>query len=219
MWCIILDYEIIFYHAGMTAENENALTKALAVLPMVQTGACAATTPKELAKELSKALSRVRSVFIIGGLDGSTQSTERILSKVLSGRKSNLISNKIELPDVSEKGYLIRCMNQMIVVLPDNSQLIERMIAHPVLSELEKVYDLKRKEQDERPDIKEISGKLDTQLSDAARTRVTTPKVTVLAEEIQGRSRGAKLAISILLFLAGAEFLAAVILYLVFYML
>lgn len=216
---MILDYEIIFYHAGMTAENENALTKALAVLPMAQTGACAATTPKELAKELSKALSRVKSVFIIGGLDGGTQSTERILSKVLSGKKSDLTSNKIELPNVSENGYFIRCMDQTIVVLPDNSQVIERMIANPVLSELEKVYDLKRKEQDEHPNIREISNKLDTQLSDAARTRVTTPKVTVLAEEIQERSRGAKLAISILLFLAGAEFLAAVILYLIFYIL
>ncbi|MGN0537258.1 MAG: hypothetical protein ACI4M3_04715 [Acutalibacteraceae bacterium] len=214
-----MDYEIIFYHAGMTAENENALTKALAVLPMVQTGACAATTPKDLAKELSNSLSRVKSVFIIGGLDGGTQSTERILSKILSGKKSDLTSNKIELPNVSEKGYFIRCMDQTIVVLPDNSQVIERMIANPVLSELEKVYSLKRKEQDEYPNIREISNKLDTQLSDAARTRVTTPKVAVLAEEIQERSRGAKLAISILLFFAGAEFLAAVILYLIFYIL
>ncbi len=216
---MILDYEIIFYHAGMTAENENTLTKTLAVLPMVQTGACAATTPKELAKELSKALSRVKSVFIIGGLDGSMQSTERILSKVLSGRKSDLTSNKIELPQIDENGYFIRCMDQTIVVLPDNAQWIKRMIADVVLVELEKVYELKRKSEDKRPDIEQISDQLDTQLADVARMRVNTPKVTVLAEEVQERSRGAKLAMSILLFLAGAEFLAAVILYLVFYML
>lgn len=217
---MILDYEIIFYHAGKTAENENALNKALTVLPQIQTGgrACAATTPKELAKELSNALSRVKLVFIIGGLDGGKQSTECILSKVLSGKKSDLTSNKIEIPDVSDNGYLIRCSDQTIVVLPDDSELISKMIANPILAELEKTYAFKRKAQDDLPNIKDISDQLDTQLADVARTRLTAPKVTVLAEEVHERSKGAKLAISILLFLAGAEFLAAVILYLIFYM-
>lgn len=214
---MILDYEIIFYHARMTAENETTLTKTLTPFSLKQSGASAATTPKELAKELSQSLSRVKLVFVVGGLDGGEQSTEKILSKVLSGKKSKLTSNKIILEESVEDGYIIRCMEQTVLVLPDDSKSVEAMMNKAVSSELAKIYKLKKHEE-VRPDIEQISGKLDTQLSDAARTRVGSPVVTVLAEEIYERPRSAKLAISILLLLSGVELLAALILYLIFYL-
>lgn len=215
---MILDYEIIFYHARMTAENETALTKALTPFSLNQSGALAATTPKELAKELSLSLSRVKLVFVVGGLDGGEQSTEKILSKVLSGKKASLTSNKIILEESVEDGYIIRCMDQTVLVLPDDSNSIEAMMSKAVSGELAKIYKLKKREEEARPDIEQISEKLDTQLSDTARTRVGSPVVTVLAEEIYERPRSAKLAISILLLLSGVELLAALILYLIFYL-
>ena len=202
---IFLDYEIIFYHSGRTAEIEKAINQRLEKTGMNMSQSAAAVSPTELADMLGKSLDRVDAVIIVGGLDGGSQSTESVLSTVLSTNGSKMKSNKI----VDENGniaYMIRCLEQTIFVFPDETDVITSMLDAKIISELTKIYKLKSV-RETKPSIDEITDELDRQLAGISRTRTNiaatidaTPKKSLM---------GLKIAIAVLTALAAIQLVVA----------
>lgn len=157
-----MNYEIIFYHSGRTAETECLLEKKLNRFKLERSKTTAATTPDKLVSTLNATLKRVEIIFICGGLDDSRQSTDSVLSAVLTAGNGKLLSEKL----IDEKGniaYIIRAEKQLIIVVPDDPEVIEGMSDRKITEELQKIYSLDIYE-DERPSIEEITQKLDEQL-------------------------------------------------------
>ncbi len=171
----ILNYEIIFYHSCKTAEIEKLISSKLSMIEMNLSQSFAATEPTELAQFLEQSLNRVDSVIIIGGLDGGKQSTDKVLSTVLSGKGSKMDSKKI-VDDNENVGYIIKCREQSIIVLPDETNVIGIMLDKRIISELSETYKLKKQE-NKTPPIESIAGELDRQLSSIKRSPVTGIKI------------------------------------------
>lgn len=171
-----MDYEIIFYHSGKTAEIERMLERRLEGLGLKRSISAAAADPSELAGMLGKSLSRCELIFVVGGLDNSTGSTDNVLSSVLSSEKGKLSSERL-IDDNENTAYLIRSEKQLIAVVPDETEVIEKMLDKKIISEIKTVYSLSEKN-DEKPSIKEIKDELDKQLNDMGRTRTNVQPQT-----------------------------------------
>ena len=120
-------YNIIFYHSGKTAEAERLTDKKLSALTLSKGAVYAAVSPSELAKRLKNSLSAADIAIIIGGLDGGRQSTDTILSLVLSSKASSMQCEKL-LDDDDNIAYLIKAGRQYILVLPDDPDAIAAML-------------------------------------------------------------------------------------------
>lgn len=212
---IILNYEVIFYHSGKTSEIEKVISSKLSPVEMEMSQSFAATIPTELAEFLGRSLDRSDVVIIVGGLDGGKQSTDNVLSTVLSTNGSKMKSNKI-VDDNGNNGYIIRCLEQTIIVLPDETAVISNMLDKKIVSELSQIYKLKQKANN-TPSIESITNELDRQLASMGRVRTS-----VLTEEEQKPKKslkGIKAAIIILIALSILQLLSAGYLYLTNYML
>ncbi len=166
-----MKYEMIFYHSGKTAEIERTVQSKLEKLGLELSCSSAAVEPKELAEELSKSLGKADIVFVTGGLDGGVQSTDNVLSAVLSSNGSVMKSNKL-VDDEGNIVYLIKCRKQTIVVFPDDTDIISKMFDAKLLSELKKTYSLKEEKSD-IPTMDKITKELDTQLAGMNRVRTS----------------------------------------------
>ncbi len=166
-----MKYEIIFYHSGKTAEIEKTADSRLKSIGLESAVSTAAVSPKELADELSASLKRVNIVLIIGGIDGGVQSTENVLSTVLSSDASSIKSHKL-IDNDGNIVYLIKCQNQTIAVFPDDTAIIDKMLEAKIISELKKIYSLKQEKSD-KPSMEKITGELNEQLSKSNRVRTS----------------------------------------------
>ncbi|MGN1456819.1 MAG: hypothetical protein ACI4XP_02560 [Acutalibacteraceae bacterium] len=200
-----MDYEIIFYHSGRTAEIEKAINQRLEKTGMNMSQSAAAVSPAELADMLSESLDRSEMVIIVGGLDGGRQSTENVLSAVLSTNGSKMKSNKI----VDESGnvsYMIRCLEQTILVFPDETEIITSMLDAKIISELAEIYKLKPVQKN-TPSIDEIASELDRQLAGISRTRTN---ISADSDKMPKKSFiGLKISIAVLTALAALQLAAA----------
>ncbi len=165
-----MNYDIIFYHSGRTSETEKLLNKKLSPYKAERAASVAAMTPKDLAKELEASLGRTRLVFIIGGLDGGRQSTDTILSSILSS-DSGMTSEKL-IDNDDNISYMIKSEDRTIAVLPDEPEVISEMLDKRIISELRKRYSL-TSEKDDTPSIESVVSELDRQLSGMDRTRTS----------------------------------------------
>ncbi|MDD6489630.1 MAG: hypothetical protein PUG48_07445 [Clostridia bacterium] len=209
-----MDYEIIFYHSGRTAEIENAINQRLEQSGMHMSQSAAAVSPTELADMLSDSLDRTDMVIIVGGLDGGRQSTENVLSSVLSTNGSEMKSNKI-VDDNGNTAYMIRCLEQTILVFPDETDVITSMLDAKIISELTKIYKLKSVEK-HKPPIDEIASELDRQLSGISRTRTS---IAVADSKPKEKSFiGFKISIAVLTALAAVQLIVAACIYLMNFM-
>lgn len=174
-----MNYEVLFYHSGRTAEIERLLEKKLGSTGLVRRASSAATEPEELPAQLSESLRASGIVFIIGGMDGSRYSTEKILSAVLKSSGGGITSDRL-IDEEENTGYILRAEKQMIVLLPDNTQAVENMLDYHIIEELKKAYSL-TSEEEKKPEIGEIAQRLDGQLSEMKNTRtgIFSPKPTV----------------------------------------
>ncbi|MGN0470398.1 MAG: hypothetical protein ACI4GV_05750 [Acutalibacteraceae bacterium] len=200
-----MDYEIIFYHSGRTAEIEKAINQRLEKTGMNMSQSAAAVSPAELADMLGSSLGRSEAVIIVGGLDGGSQSTENVLSAVLSTNGSKMKSNKI----VDESGniaYMIRCLEQTILVFPDETDVITSMLDAKIISELTEIYKLKPV-QKKSPSIDEIASELDRQLAGLSRTRTNISADS--NKSLKKSFIGLKIAIAVLTALAALQLAAA----------
>lgn len=212
---IFLDYEIIFYHSGKTAEIEKAINQRLRSTGMNMSQSAAAVSPTELADMLSESLERSDTVIIVGGLDGGRQSTENVLSTVLSTNGSKMKSNKI-VDDSGNIAYMIRCLEQTILVFPDETDVITSMLDAKIISELTKIYKLKPVEKN-TPSIDEIANELDRQLAKVSRTRTNI----AVAESDRPKEKsfiGFKISIAVLTALAAVQLIVAGCIYLMNFM-
>ena len=169
-----MDYEIIFYHSGKTAEIERMLERRLESLGLTRSISAAAADPSELAEMLGKSLSRCELIFVVGGLDNSAGSTDNVLSSVLSSEKGKLSSERL-IDDNENTAYLIRSEQQLIAVVPDETEVIEKMLEKKIVVEIKTVYSLSE-QNDEKPSIKEIKDELDKQLNELGRTKISVPE-------------------------------------------
>ena len=159
-----MEYEIIFYHSGKTFEAERLLDRKLSGLHLTRRLSAAAVTPEELADQLSGCLSRCNIIVIIGGLDGGQQSTDNILSMILSAQGDSLHCEKL-LDEEDNPAYYICAEQQCILVLPDDPAVMETMLDKRLLSVLKEKYVLGDEEQEEVPSLETVTAALQKDLS------------------------------------------------------
>ena len=159
-----MEYEIIFYHSGKTFEAERLLDRKLSGLHLTRRLSAAAVTPEELADQLSGCLSRCNIMVIIGGLDGGQQSTDSILSMILSAQGDSLHCEKL-LDEEDNSAYYICAEQQCILVLPDDPAVMETMLDKRLLSVLKEKYVLGDEEQEEVPSMETVTAALQKDLS------------------------------------------------------
>ena len=159
-----MEYEIIFYHSGKTFEAERLLDRKLSGLHLTRRFSAAAVTPEELADQLSGCLSRCNIMVIIGGLDGGQQSTDSILSMILSAQGDSLHCEKL-LDEEDNPAYYICAEQQCILVLPDDPAVMETMLDKRLLSVLKEKYVLGDEEQEEVPSMETVTAALQKDLS------------------------------------------------------
>ena len=159
-----MEYEIIFYHSGKTFEAERLLDRKLSGLHLTRRLSAAAVTPEELADQLSGCLSRCNIIVIIGGLDGGQQSTDSILSMILSAQGDSLHCEKL-LDEEDNPAYYICAEQQCILVLPDDPAVMETMLDKRLLSVLKEKYVLGDEEQEEVPSLETVTAALQKDLS------------------------------------------------------
>lgn len=206
-----LDYEIIFYHSGKTAEIERTINLQLSQIEMNMLQSFAATTPTELAQMLGQSLERVDAVIIVGGLDGGKQSTDNVLSTILSTNGLKMESNKI-VDDKGNIAYIIRCLEQTIIVFPDETSVIASMLKMKISALLAEIYKLKVKKSS-GPSIESVTKELDRQLSDISKTRTKLPYGNEKKIKQSGSLRKLKIAITVLAALAAVQLVTAACLY------
>lgn len=159
-----MEYEIIFYHSGKTFEAERLLDRKLSGLHLTRRLSAAAVTPEELADQLSGCLSRCNIIVIIGGLDGGQQSTDSILSMILSAQGDSLHCEKL-LDEEDNPAYYICAEQQCILVLPDDPAVMETMLDKRLLSVLKEKYVLGDEGQEEVPSMETVTAALQKDLS------------------------------------------------------
>ena len=161
-------YDMIFYHSGRTAEAERMTDRKLSALPLIKGSVYAAVSPSELAKRLGSSLGKADIVIITGGLDGGRQSTDAILSLVLSSRAAAMRCEKL-LDDDDNTAYLIKAGRQYILVLPDEPEAIGTMLEKRIIRELCAGYSISA-EQKESVSIDEVTDELKKSLAGLGRT-------------------------------------------------
>ena len=164
-----MKYDIIFYHSGKTAEAERLLERRLLPLGCERERTAAAITPQELGRLLGASVKSSRLVFIIGGLDGGKQSTDSVLSVILSSKDGQIRAE-------------IRSREQTIVVFQDDPEIIEFMLENRVLDELKEVYSISGEESG-LPSFESVAGELRTQLSGMKMSRPAPLNEAVKREE------------------------------------
>jgi len=164
-----MEYEIIFYHAGKTAETERLLYKTLTPLSLNRRQSTAATDPSSLAQALKSALMYSDIVVIIGGLDGGSQSTDSILSDILSSGEQAPECRKLVDED-DHIAYYLTAGDQCILLFPDETEVIDSMLQKRLKEELKKKFSL-TEQQEYQPDMAALAEELKKELSQQGRER------------------------------------------------
>lgn len=201
-----MDYEIIFYHSGKTAETERLLERKLSRIGLDRKTSTAAMSPSELAQCLKKALSRSCTAVVIGGLDGGRQSTDSILSAVLSPRAGKLHSERL-VDENGNEAFLIRSGRQCIILFPDETEVIEEMLDKRMLGEMKKFFDL-IEDDDDTPSIDDVTVELRKHLSGMS---PAGSSYALRYAEKQNRELKLLKTLFLSLFAAGAALIAAAV--------
>lgn len=188
-----MDYELIYYTAGRTAEVERVLDKNLSQMGLSHSAGEAATTTSELANALAKKLKKSQLIFVIGGLNNGYDSTDKVLSKILLTNDSNVFSKRVD--GEKNSGYIIRAIGQTIVILPDEPDEVSNILKNGIISDLAITYSLKTPKE-ETNNVDDIMQNLDESLSGVQRVRLISapPK-----PKLYKRSRRAKVIIGVLI--------------------
>lgn len=197
-----MDYELIYYTAGRTAEVERVLDKNLSQMGLSHSAGEAATTTSELANALAKKLKKSQLIFVIGGLNNGYDSTDKVLSKILLTNDSNVFSKRVD--GEKNSGYIIRAIGQTIVILPDEPDEVSNILKRNY-TDLAITYSLKTPKE-ETNNVDDIMQNLDESLSGVQRVRLISapPK-----PKLYKRSRRAKVIIGVLIALGAVLAIAA----------
>ena len=165
-----MKFEIIFYRAGKTAVMQRDAEKLFEPYGIMLSGAAAASDPQELAQKLSAVLKRRKLIVIIGGIDGSGQSTEKTLAGILRP-KDNKKSADIRCVSKDEcTFYYLISGSQMIFVLPDKAGINE--IIYSDTAKLMKEHFGLEGEVRQKKDISEVNKEIGRDISITKRTPI-----------------------------------------------
>lgn len=118
---------IIYYSARKTSFCEKALKKCFPELGLNLSDAVFATKKETLGDALMKAFDGCDTVFTVGGLEfGDNRNVRDILSQAAAGSDPTLCRRLQN--DGGDDGYLIRAGKQLLVMLPDEPEQIERIM-------------------------------------------------------------------------------------------
>ena len=122
-----MECDLIFYSSRKTGYCESALVAALGSEYKL-TRVLSAFDPEMLGDKVNESLSECNLIFIIGGISrGDSFSTPDVLSKAFSKNDPLPESKKLEL-DGAAAGYSLSCLDQRIVLLPDDPEQITRLV-------------------------------------------------------------------------------------------
>lgn len=198
-----MNYEMIFYHAGKTAEIQKLIDSSLSGFSMQLENAFAAVTPMELSKQLAKSVCRSRLILVIGG-SGSEDDCDTILGKVLTPKSGSINENIIERYGV--RAVIRTVSGQAVVQLSGDTEDIS-CILDELTSELSGFFGAKPVISENMPSDAAIK-ELDEKMASINRIKVTPTGST--AEKRSGsRLKKLKITIAVLLILAAAQLGAA----------
>ena len=162
-----MNYEIIFYRSGKTGEIQLLTEKMLGNLNFEISGAGACADRNELSEMISHSLKRSKLIVIAGRDDGSKDNINNLIKKILKPKKPES-DNKVR--EIARKIYYLKSGNQMILILPDEPDVIEKAeaeIGKTVAEEFSQSYKAEKK-----PDIDLIGTKLTEKLEAPSKIRV-----------------------------------------------
>ena len=117
---------IVYYSARKTSFCEKALKKAFSELGLNLSSAVFATNRESFGEALTQAFEKTDVVFAVGGLEfQDSRSARDIVSQAASGSSPELCRRLKN--DSGDDGYLIRAGSQLLVMLPDEPEQIEKM--------------------------------------------------------------------------------------------
>lgn len=136
-----MNCELIFYLATKTNLCEKALESRLKHLDLCFQPALFATEPEALGKLVIDAFENTNIAFIVGGLSSDEKNgIKNILSKALASKSPDDLK-KLKNPLSDADGYLVRQGGQLLVVLPDEPEEIEKILDGPLNPYLESFID------------------------------------------------------------------------------
>lgn len=122
-----MNSRIVFYTAAKTSYCEKTLRHCVAGLDVSVSGARFATDSKTLGEQLIAAFADCNMVFVIGGL-GFTD--RRCVKTILSNAASRIQPDEIKRikNEGGSDACLLRAGNQLLVLLPDEPEQLERLL-------------------------------------------------------------------------------------------
>ncbi len=202
-----MNYELIFYRSGKTGEIQLLTEDMLGKINFQISGASACADKNELSETIARSLKRSRLIVIAGRDDGSKDNVRALITKILKPKAQKSENNII---GIGEKLYYLKSGKQMILILPDQPELIEKSadeICKTVAGEFSQSYKAEKK-----PDIELIGSKLSEKLEAPSRIKVM-PYGSNAEKTNEKKLRLLKIVMISLLSLGILEFAAAVILF------
>ena len=118
-----MDCTLILYAARKTSLCERALAKNLQPLNLRIRETVFSTGAKALGEQLRKAFSRDDICFVVGGMSFSdSREVRSILAGAAASSQPELV-RRLKNPS-GEKGLLLRCGRQHLILLPDEPEAI-----------------------------------------------------------------------------------------------
>ncbi len=208
-----MNYEIIFYRSGQTAEIQQLTEKILEPLRFSITSACAASDKEELAGYLRTSLKKSRLIFAVGGIDDTMQSIEKLLTRILKPKGSKNSIDAQVITDKKSKAFYIKSAGQMIIILPDRTEDIENL-KEQILRLAAKEFSLET-DRTYSPDIEKIGNEINAAPSIIQRTRIF-PYGSTAEKRNRSKLRTLKTIVIVLISLGILELAAAAALFFVF---
>ena len=205
-----MNFEIIFYRSGKTAVLQQELEKILIPFGGKLTAACAVSDNKELAEKMSLALKKRKLIIVTGRTDSSSESTEKLLSKILRPKDKK---TAFAINTASTDGITLHYMvsgGQMILILPDLPESIATL--EPRIRELITKYFNINAQIRKIDDISKVNEKIGQDRSITMRTPVI-PRGSTAEKRNKNKLGTLKIIFIILISLGITELAAAVIIY------
>ena len=198
-----MNYEMIFYHAGKTAEIQELIDSSLSGYSLRLGNVSAAADAKELSAQLAASVSRSRLILVIG-----EEGSDRILSRVLTSSSESIREELIEGSGV--RAVMRTVPGHAVIQLPGDTEDLSCIIDE-LTARIQEFFGLRPEKNDNISPIEAIK-ELDKKMASINRIKVT-PSGSTAEKRRGGRLRALKITIAILLILAAAQLGAAAYLY------
>lgn len=206
-----MNFEIIFYRSGKTAAIQQFCEKTFKSLDIDLTYAAAASDKEELGEMLSSSLKRSKLIITFGGIDGSAQSSEKILSKILKPKNKKDFDSLKVVSDKADNSFYIKSGGQVMLILPDDTDLLSD-IKNDIINIIKKEFSIKSDYTENEPDLNKIDSEIETDISITKRTRII-PSGSTAEKRNDQKLRTLKIIMIVLICLGVTELAAAALIF------